>query len=114
VTARALPAVVRGTPKASPPGVTIADAEAAAQEGLQGLLPAGHLALSWVAVVEVAGPDGLRYIAHRAGGGHDGDSAPTAWAALGMLTAGAAVAEAQVLSGTSAAGQEESEEGEAT
>lgn len=61
---------------------------------LQHYLDSG-LITSWVAVMEVATPEG-RYLAHRAGGGSDGQEAPLAWTALGMLRSGAALAEQQI------------------
>lgn len=47
-----------------------------------------EVVVGWVMVVEVAGPNGVRYLAHRAGGGHDGLEPPTAWTVLGMLESG--------------------------
>jgi hypothetical protein len=58
----------------------------------------------------VAGPDDTRYLAHRAGGGHDGHSNPMAWAALGMLRASMKVAEQQLLDITEDADDEDDDE----
>lgn len=68
----------------------------AVQDALGGLLEPGELVVRWVATVEVVGPNGVTYLAHRAGGGADGDDRPTAWAALGMLRASVLLAEDQV------------------
>lgn len=40
-------------------------------KAVQGLLREGEVAISWVLTIDVAGPDQSRYLAHRAGGGHD-------------------------------------------
>ena len=76
------------------------EAHEAVHEALSGLLDDGEIAVCWVLTIDVAGPDGMRYLAHRAGGGHDGRDAPMAWTALGMLRASASVAEEQLLSST--------------
>lgn len=65
-------------------------------EAIGGLLDDGEIAISWCLTIDVAGPDDVRYLAHRAGGGHDGTDNPMAWVALGMLQASVVVAEAQV------------------
>jgi hypothetical protein len=59
-------------------------------------LDEGEIAVAWTLTIDVAGPDGTRYLAHRAGGGMDGTDAPTVWTALGMLRAGLLAAEQQV------------------
>lgn len=64
------------------------------------LLNEGEIAIGWTLTIDVAGPANTRYLAHRAGGGIDGGSPPTAWTALGMLRAGAQVAEAQLAGAT--------------
>jgi hypothetical protein len=66
-------------------------------EAIGGLLNEGEIAVSWVLTIDVAGPDSTRYLAHRAGGGADGDDLPMAWTALGMLRASVGVAEQQLL-----------------
>lgn len=65
-------------------------------EAVEGILGDGEVAISWVLVIDVAGTSGNRYLAHRAGGGFDGEENPMAWTALGMLRAGAALAEQQI------------------
>lgn len=77
-----------------------APAKRALHEAIQGYLDEGELAISWCLTVDVAGPDGERYLAHRAGGGADGMDNPMAWTALGMLRASASVAEEQLLAAT--------------
>lgn len=77
-----------------------ADAKRQVHEAIGDWLDEGELAICWVLTVDVAGPDGTRYLAHRAGGGADGADNPMAWTALGMLRASAGVAEAQLLSTT--------------
>lgn len=66
-------------------------------DAIQGYLDEGEIAISWVLTIDVAGPNDLRYLAHRAGGGADGGDNPMAWTALGMLRASVGVAEAQLL-----------------
>jgi hypothetical protein len=82
-------------------------AQQAVHEALAEYLDDGELALSWVLVIDVAGMDGERYLAHRAGGGADGTDSPISWAALGMLQAAARVAEQQVLEATLGEDEEE-------
>lgn len=65
-------------------------------EALKGYLDEGEIVVSWIVVIDVAGPDGQRYLAHRAGGGHDGTDPPMAWAALGMVAAAVGIAERQL------------------
>jgi hypothetical protein len=65
-------------------------------DAIRELLDDGEIAIAWTLTIDVAGPDNRRYLAHRAGGGHDGTDAPMVWAALGMLTASAQVAEDQL------------------
>jgi hypothetical protein len=60
----------------------------------------GELAVCWVLTIDVAGRGDSRYLAHRSGGGCDGDDAPMAWTALGMLRASVGVAENQLISMT--------------
>ena len=63
-------------------------------------LDEGEIAVAWCLTIDVAGPDGMRYLAHRAGGGHDGTDKPMAWTALGMLRCSAQLAEDQMRDGT--------------
>lgn len=60
------------------------------------LLDDGEIAVSWVLTIDVAGPEDTRYLAHRAGGGHNGEDGPMVWTALGMLRASVGVAERQL------------------
>lgn len=71
-------------------------AQSAVHDALAGYLDEGEIAIAWTLTIDVAGPDGERYLAHRAGGGHDGTSEPQVWAAIGMLTASLQVAEDQL------------------
>jgi hypothetical protein len=68
----------------------------AVHEALASYLDDGEIAIAWTLTIDVAGPDGVRYLAHRSGGGHDGTSAPQLWTALGMLRASTQVAEGQL------------------
>lgn len=63
----------------------------------QAFLDDGEIAINWVVIIDIAGTDDSRYLSHRSGGGHDGNDAPTAWAALGMLRSGVLLAEAQLV-----------------
>lgn len=56
----------------------------------------GEIAIHWCLVIDVAGPDQTRYLAHRSGGGHNGDESPMLWTALGMLKASIGLAEQQL------------------
>lgn len=80
--------------------MTYDDARRKVHEAIGGLLAEGEIAIAWTLTIDVAGPNNVRYLAHRAGGGADGDDAPMAWAALGMLRASAGVAEAQLREAT--------------
>lgn len=73
------------------------DAQRAVHEAVGGMLADGEIAINWVLTIDVAGPDNRRYLAHRAGGGHEGTDGPMAWTALGMLRASVGLAEAQLL-----------------
>lgn len=64
------------------------------------LLDDDEFALHWTLTIDVAGAEGRRYLAHRAGGGADGTDGPMVWTALGMLRASVGVAEAQLLDQT--------------
>lgn len=65
-------------------------------KALSGFLDEGEIAVGWCLTIDVAGPDDLRYLVHRAGGGVDGTDAPMMWTALGMLKASANVAADQL------------------
>lgn len=69
-------------------------------EALKGYLAEGEIAVAWTLTIDIATPDGCRYLAHRAGGGYDGTDAPMAWTALGMLQASRDVASQQLLDST--------------
>ncbi len=69
-------------------------------DAIQASLDADEIAISWVLVVDVAGPDDTRYLGHRAGGGHDGQSMPMSWQALGMMEAAVLLASDQVRAAT--------------
>lgn len=85
------------------------DARRAVHEAIGGLLDEGEIAISWCLTIDVAGPENVRYLAHRAGGGADGHDAPMAWTALGMLRASVGVAEAQLLNCTEDAEDDDAE-----
>lgn len=66
----------------------MADTTAAARgvhAALAGYLREGELVVAWHVTIEVVAQDGVRYLAHRAGGGMDGSVRPTVWAVSGML-----------------------------
>lgn len=71
-------------------------AKRAVHDAIGGLLDDGEIAVAWTLTIDVAGPDDTRYLAHRAGGGIDGNDSPMIWTALGMLRAGLQVAERQL------------------
>lgn len=66
-------------------------------QALAGLLEEGEMVCAWTVQIDVMGPEGHRYLAHRAGGGVDGTETPTVWTALGMIEASRAVAAEQLL-----------------
>lgn len=74
----------------------IEQARAAVHEALRSFLDDGEIAIAWVLTIDVAGPDNRRYLAHRAGGGADGQDLPMAWTALGMMRSSMQVAERQM------------------
>lgn len=76
------------------------EAARAVHDGVGLYLDEDEIAVSWVLTIDVAGPDGRRYLAHRAGGGHDGADAPMAWTALGMLQSSVRLAEDQMAGST--------------
>lgn len=73
------------------------DAKRDLHEAIERCLDENEIAIHWTLTIDVAGPDGTRYLAHRAGGGAGGQDSPMAWTALGMLRASVALAEHQVL-----------------
>lgn len=86
------------------------DARQRVHEAVTGLLDDGEIAIAWCLTIDVAGLGDVRYLAHRAGGGHDGSESPTVWAALGMIRAGLLVAEQQLIDVTEDADDEEGDE----
>lgn len=71
-------------------------ARAAIHAVLQDHLGDDQIAVAWFLIVDVAGADGTRGLQHRAGGGAEGHDAPMTWTVLGMLTAAADLARAQM------------------
>ena len=74
----------------------VTEAAQAVHAALAAYLDDGEIAVGWTLTIDIAGPDDRRYLAHRAGGGHDGNDCPMAWTALGMLRASMQVAEQQL------------------
>lgn len=72
------------------------DAHQRLHAAIEDWLGEGEIAIHWVLTIDVAGPEGLRYLAHRSGGGHDGSQQPMCWTAIGMLEASADVAREQL------------------
>jgi hypothetical protein len=69
-------------------------------DALRGYLEDGEIAVHWAVTIDICRPDGGRYLAHRYGGGIDGNDSPMAWVALGMLQAGADGARDQLREGS--------------
>jgi hypothetical protein len=69
-------------------------------DSIAGLLRDGEIAVSWSLTIDVAQPDGGRYLAHRAGGGHDGSDEPTIWAVMGMTRGSLLSTEQQLVEAT--------------
>lgn len=72
------------------------DAQRKVHEAIKAFLRDGEIAINWVLTIDVAGPDDMRYLAHRSGGGVDGTDNPMAWAALGMHETAADLARMQL------------------
>lgn len=70
--------------------------EQVVHESLGTMLDDGEIVLRWHVTIDVAGPEGVRYLAHRAGGGHDGSDKPTIWEVTGMLQSSLDVARRQL------------------
>lgn len=68
----------------------------AVHEALKEYLDEGEIPICWTLTIDIAGPEGTRYLAHRAGGGLDGTDTPMIWTAVGLLKAGLRVAENQL------------------
>lgn len=81
-------------------------ARAKVHEALGGYLEDGEIAVGWVLTIEVIGADDRNMLLHRAGGGMDGSQHPTAWTALGMLTASGDIARRQILDTTGDGGED--------
>ncbi len=75
--------------------MTYEDAQRKVHDAIGAMLDDDEFAMGWTLTI-----DDRRYLAHRAGGGADGTDGVMQWTALGMLRAGAAVAEQQLLEGT--------------
>lgn len=86
--------------------MTYEEAHARVHEAIGALLDDDEFAMNWTLTIDVAGPDGRRYLAHRAGGGADGSDSPMVWTALGMLRASVQVAEEQLREQTPGAGDD--------
>lgn len=67
--------------------MTYDEARSVVQGAICLLLEGDEIPIAWTLTIDVAGQNGTRYLAHRAGGGIDGNESPTVWAALGMLKA---------------------------
>ena len=76
------------------------EAQQRVHDAIGALLDDGEIAISWTLTIDVAGPDSVRYLAHRAGGGADGTDRPMIWTALGMLRASVQCAEDQLRDST--------------
>lgn len=85
----------------------------AVHEAISRWLDDGEIAICWTLTVDVAGQDGERYLAHRAGGGSDGSESPMAWTALGMLESSANLAREQ-LSATTIDREDDDDEDESS
>lgn len=72
------------------------DPREAVHEAISQFLADGEIAVSWALTIDVAGPDGRRYLAHRHGGGHDGRTLPLVWTVIGLLRAALVSAEQEV------------------
>lgn len=72
-------------------------AQQTVHEAIGSMLDDGEIAVGWVLTIDVAGPDDVRYLAFRAGGGHDGTTGPMAWTAAGMLQSSLDVARGQLV-----------------
>jgi hypothetical protein len=86
------------------------DAARAVHAALKKYLDEGEIAISWCLTIDVAGPEDVRYLAHRSGGGIDGTDVPMAWTALGMLQASADMARNQLRDMTVDTKEDEEEE----
>lgn len=69
-------------------------------DAIRAQLAEDEIAVGWVLVIDVAGPNNSRYLSHRDGGGVDGYDSPTPWSALGMGQALSAIANDKILAAT--------------
>jgi hypothetical protein len=76
--------------------IDVDQAQRDVHSALDSYLDEGEICVGWTLTMDVVGPDEVRYLAHRAGGGVDGTDAPTMWTACGMLKASADVAADQL------------------
>lgn len=83
------------------------DAGRAVHEALGLFLRENEIAVAWTLTIDVAGEGGLRYLAHRAGGGADGSDSPMAWTYLGMVRAAMQAAEDQLRDATEDVGDDD-------
>lgn len=81
-------------------------AKANVQTAAQELINDGEIIVGWCIVLEVVRPNGDRYLAHRAGGGQDGEQLPPMWTELGMLQAAANNVAADIRASTAPPGEE--------
>lgn len=76
--------------------MTDIDPQETLHRAIQNILDEGEISVNWILTIDVAGPNDIRYLAHRSGGGVDGNDSPMIWHALGMINAAKVVAEKQV------------------
>jgi hypothetical protein len=86
------------------------EAQRAVHAALKDYLDEGEIVVAWCLTIDIVGPDDIRYLAHRAGGGVDGTEMPTIWAARGMLEASADVAADQLRDSTTDCEDEDDED----
>jgi len=92
--------------------MSLEEASRSVHDAIVGYLDEGEIAIAWTLTIDVAGPDGTRYLAHRSGGGIDGTERPMAWAALGMLQASVDRAQSQLADMTVDVDEDEGDERE--
>jgi hypothetical protein len=78
-------------------GPDIEKAQRAVHEALKEFLDEGEIPICWCLVIDIAGPEDIRYLAHRSGGGADGADSPMTWTALGMIRSSVLWAEQQTI-----------------
>lgn len=67
---------------------------------LQEMVEEDEVIVGWGIVIDVVTIEGERYLAHRNGGGHEGDEPPTLWALAGMHESALDLARNQLSEGT--------------